>query len=263
MSYQYLEIDLRGRAAHVWMNRPERHNAFDEALIGELTEVFQRLGRDQRVRVVVLGGRGKSFSAGADLEWMRRAAAYTVEENLRDARAMARLFETIHRLPKPTVARVQGAALGGGAGLTATCDIAIASTQASFATTEVRFGIIPGAISPYVIAAIGPRSASRYFLSAERFDAAEACRIGLVHEVCAPESLDQRVDAIVAALLSGGPSAQAAVKKLIRDVAHRPVDEALIEATAKRIATVRATAEAREGIGAFLEKRQAAWLAAS
>jgi methylglutaconyl-CoA hydratase len=211
--------------------------------------------------VVVLGGRGKSFSAGADLNWMKRAASYTVEENLRDARALAQMLKTINRLSKPTLARVQGAALGGGTGLTTACDIAIASTQASFATTEVKFGIIPAAISPYVIAAIGARMASRYFLTAERFDAAQAHRIGMVHEVCAPEALDDRVNEMVEALLAGGPMAQNAAKDLIRAVVDRAVDDTVIEDTARRIAHLRATPEARDGIGAFLEKRKPNWLA--
>jgi methylglutaconyl-CoA hydratase len=163
MDYQTLEIETRNRVATVWMNRPEVHNAFDESLIRELTQAFERLDRDEAVRVVVLGGRGKSFSAGADLNWMKRAASYTVERNLRDARALAQMLKTIDRLSKPTVARVQGAALGGGTGLTTACNIAIASTQASFATTEVKFGIIPAAISPYVIAAIGSRRQTATF----------------------------------------------------------------------------------------------------
>jgi methylglutaconyl-CoA hydratase len=261
MDYQTLEIETRNRVATVWMNRPEVHNAFDESLIRELTQAFERLDRDEAVRVVVLGGRGKSFSAGADLNWMKRAASYTVEQNLRDARALAQMLKTINRLSKPTVARVQGAALGGGTGLTTACNIAIASTQASFATTEVKFGIIPAAISPYVIAAIGSRMANRYFLTAERFDAVEAHRIGMVHEVCAPEALDDRLDEIVGALLAGGPMAQNAAKNLIRAVVHRPVDDAVIEDTAQRIANLRATPEARDGIGAFLEKRKPGWLA--
>lgn len=261
MNYQTLEIETRDRVAYVWMNRPDVHNAFDESLIRELTQAFERLDHDDAVRVVVLGGRGKSFSAGADLNWMKRAASYTVEENLRDARALAQMLKTIHRLSKPTLARVQGAALGGGTGLTTACDIAIASTQASFATTEVKFGIIPATISPYVIAAIGARMASRYFLTAERFDAAQAHRIGMVHEVCAPEALDDRVNEMVEALLVGGPMAQNAAKDLIRAVVGRAVDDTVIEDTAQRIAHLRATPEARDGIGAFLEKRKPNWFA--
>jgi methylglutaconyl-CoA hydratase len=261
MNYQTLEIETRDRVAYVWMNRPDVHNAFDESLIRELTQAFERLDHDDAVRVVVLGGRGKSFSAGADLNWMKRAASYTVEENLRDARALAQMLKAINRLSKPTLARVQGAALGGGTGLTTACDIAIASTQASFATTEVKFGIIPATISPYVIAAIGARMASRYFLTAERFDAVEAHRIGMVHEVCTPEALDNRMNEIIEALLVGGPMAQNAAKDLIRAVVDRAVDDTVIEDTAQRIAHLRATPEARDGIGAFLEKRKPNWLA--
>jgi len=260
MDYQSLQIEIETGVATVWMNRPERHNAFDETLIEELTAAFLQLDQDSRVRAVVLAGRGKSFSAGADLNWMRKAASYTLDENLRDARALAAMLRTIHRLSKPTLARVHGAALGGGMGLTTACDIAIASTQASFATTEVKFGIIPAAISPYVINAMGARMASRYFLTAGRFDAQEAHRVGVVHDVCPPERLDERVKEVAAALLSGGPKAQTAAKELIRAVVHRSLDDALVEDTAQRIARLRATAEAKEGIGAFLDKRTPSWI---
>jgi len=241
------------------MNRAEAHNAFNETLIEELTRVFDTLGYDAGVRVIVLAGRGKSFSAGADLEWMERAAGYSSEENRRDARKLAKMIATIHRLPKPTVARVHGAALGGGVGLVAACDIAIASTQASFATTEVRLGMIPSVISPYVIAAIGRRQAHRYFLTAERFDAVEAHRIGLAHVVCEPGELDAKVAAVAQSLLANSPMAQAAAKELIFHVVDRPIEDVLIEETAQRIAKSRATAEAKEGIAAFLEKRKPRW----
>jgi methylglutaconyl-CoA hydratase len=260
VNYQNLEIETAGGVATVWMNRPDRHNAFDEALIAELTAAFAALDVDPEVRVVVLAGRGKSFSAGADLNWMRKAAGYTVEENLRDARSLAAMLKTIDGIGKPTLARVHGAALGGGTGLTTACDIAIASTQAVFATTEVRFGIVPAAISPYVIRAIGPRMASRYFLTAERFDAQEAHRIGMVHEVVAPEALDARIAAITDSLLTGGPKAQGVAKRLIRDVAGRSIDDAVIEYTAQCIGNLRATPEARDGVGAFLDKRKPDWL---
>lgn len=258
--YQTLAIETAGPAATIWMNRPERHNAFDETLIGELTEACKTLERDPGVRVVVLAGRGKSFSAGADLNWMQRAATYTVEENLRDAQALAGMLRTLAELKKPTVARIQGAALGGGTGLAAACDIAVASTAAFFATSEVRFGIIPAAISPYVVRAIGARQAYRYFQSAERIDALRARELGLVHEAVAPEQLDAKVAEIVAALLQGGPAAQTAAKELIRVVDHQPVNQSLVDETAHRIAHLRATPEAREGIAAFLEKRQPGWV---
>ena len=261
MPFTTLEIELNNQAATIWMNRPDLHNAFDEILIAELTAACIALDGDADVRIVVLGGRGKSFSAGADLNWMRRAANNGIDENLNDARALAGMLRTLAEMKKPTIARVQGAALGGGMGLAAACDIAVASTKAVFATSEVKFGIIPSAISPYVLRAIGARQATRYFQTAERIDAVRAREIGLVHEVTEPEALDAKVAEIVAALLAGGPNAQAAAKDLIRAVDHQPVNHTLVEDTAHRIAHLRATPEAREGIGAFLDKRQPGWLA--
>jgi methylglutaconyl-CoA hydratase len=209
---------------------------------------------------MVLTGAGKSFSAGADLNWMRRTAIYGEPENLADARALARLMQTLNELPKPTVARVNGAALGGGTGLVACCDIVIASERATFGTTEVRLGLIPSVIGPYVLAAVGPRHARRLMLTGERIGATEAARLGLVHEVAPAEQLDGAVERIVNELLKNGPAALAAAKHLIRDFCGRPIDAALIDDTAKRIARLRATPEAREGVGAFLEKRPPAWL---
>jgi methylglutaconyl-CoA hydratase len=255
-----LEIELKGPVATIWMNRPDLHNAFDEILIAELTAACVALDEDSDVRVVVLAGRGKSFSAGADLNWMRRAANNGINDNLNDARALAGMLRTLAEMNKPTIARVQGAALGGGMGLAAACDIAIASTKAVFATSEVRFGIIPSAISPYVLRAIGARQAYRYFQSAERIDAVRAREIGLVHEAVEPEALDAKVQEIVASLLQGGPLSQAAAKDLIRAVDGRPINDTLVEETAHRIAHLRATPEAREGIAAFLDKRQANWI---
>ncbi|HEX9813228.1 MAG TPA: enoyl-CoA hydratase/isomerase family protein [Burkholderiales bacterium] len=259
MTYQTLEVETRDGIATVWMNRADAHNAFNEKLIEELTRAFESHGHDPAIRVMILAGRGKSFSAGADLEWMGRAARYSDEENRRDARKLSKMFTTIHRLPKPTIARVHGAALGGGVGLTAACDIAVASKGASFATTEVKFGMIPSVISPYVIAAVGQRQAHRYFLSAERFDAAEAHRIGLVHLLCEPEELDKRVATVAEALAANSPMAQSAAKELIFHVADRPIEDVLIEDTAQRIAKSRASAQAKEGIAAFLEKRKPRW----
>jgi methylglutaconyl-CoA hydratase len=261
-----LDIERRSQAgqtvAWVWMNKPEVHNAFDETLIAELTATLQALDADPTVRVVVLAGRGKSFSAGADLNWMQRQSAASAEENLADARRLAELFRTLSLLAKPTIARVHGAALGGGMGLASACDICVASERAVFATSEVRFGIIPSAISPYVIRAIGERQAYRYFQTAERISAARARELGLVHELATDsDALDAQVQALVDALLAGGPQAQAAATDLIRAVANRPVDAAVIEDTARRIATLRATPEAREGLSAFLQKRPAAWTA--
>jgi methylglutaconyl-CoA hydratase len=258
-----LKIERRGAAAWVWMNRPELHNAFDETLIAELTSAFEELDADPAVRAIVLAGEGKSFSAGADLNWMKRQGAAPLEDNLSDARRLATLFRTISMCRTPTLARVHGAALGGGMGLASACDICVASTKAQFATSEVRLGIIPAAIGPYVVRAIGERHAYRYFQSAERIGAERAREIGLAHEVAEPEALDAKVQEIVDALLAGGPLAQAAATDLIRAVAHKPVDDAVVEDTARRIASLRATPEAREGLTAFLEKRPAEWVPAS
>lgn len=262
MGYSTLRIDQRGAAVWVWMSRPALHNAFDETLIAELTEVFTGLDRDPAVRALVLAGEGKSFSAGADLNWMKRQGAAPLEANLSDARKLATLFRTISMCATPTLARVHGAALGGGMGLASACDICVASTKAQFATSEARLGIIPAAIGPYVVRAIGERHAYRYFQTAERIGAERAREIGLVHEVAEPEALDAKVQELVDALLACGPLAQAAATELIRAVAHRPVDDELVEDTARRIATLRATSEAREGLNAFLEKRPPAWVAA-
>ena len=259
MPFQTLQIELNGPVATLWMNRPEMHNAFDEILIAELTAACIALDTDKDIRVVILAGRGKSFSAGADLNWMKRAANNGLDDNLNDARALAHMLRTLAEMKKPTVARIQGAALGGGMGLAAACDIAVTSTRAIFATSEVKFGIIPSAISPYVLRAIGARQAYRYFQSAERIDAVRAREIGLAHETVEPEMLDAKVQEIVDSLLQGGPLAQAAAKDLIRVVDGQPVNETLVEETAHRIAHLRATPEAREGIGAFLEKRNPAW----
>ena len=261
MPFQALEIQLTGPVATIWMNRPDLHNAFDENLITELTAACIALDTDKDVRVVILAGRGKSFSAGADLNWMKRAANNGVDDNLNDARALAKMLRVLAEMKKPTIARVQGAALGGGTGLTAACDIAVASSKAFFATSEVKFGIIPSAISPYVVRAIGARQAYRYFQSAERIDAIRAHQIGLVHETVEPEQLDAKIAEITAALIQGGPLAQAAAKDLIRAVDNKPINDNLVEDTAHRIAHLRATPEARDGIAAFLDKRQPAWLA--
>ena len=260
MPFQALEIQLTGPVATLWMNRPDLHNAFDEILIAELTAACIALDEDQDVRVVILAGRGKSFSAGADLNWMKRAANNGIDDNLNDARALANMLRTLAEMKKPTIARIQGAALGGGMGLAAACDIAIASTKAVFATSEVKFGIIPSAISPYVLRAIGPRQASRYFQSAERIDSSRAREIGLVHETIEAEALDAKVQEIVSALLQGGPLAQTAAKDLIRAVDGQMINQTLVEDTAHRIAHLRATPEAREGIAAFLDKRQPNWI---
>lgn len=261
MSEETLIIDTAtdGRAT-VTLNRPDVHNAFDDHLIQLLTRELEALDRDPSVRVVVLAAAGKSFSAGADLNWIKRTADYSEAENLADAKALAGLMKTLSGLSKPSVAAVQGAAYGGGVGLIACSDIAIASETAVFSLSEVKLGLIPAVISPYVIAAIGQRQAHRYMLSAERFDAREALRIGLVHQVTTAEGLEAGVGHMVETLLANGPEAMAETKKLIAAVAGRPRDDTLIADTAARIARVRGSEEGREGVAAFLEKRQPGWI---
>jgi methylglutaconyl-CoA hydratase len=242
------------------MNRPELHNAFDDAMVADLTAELKRLDGDEKVRVVMLSGSGRSFSAGADLGWMRRMVTYTREENLADAMALAGLMQTLNGLGKPTIALVHGAVYGGGVGLVACCDIALASKQASFCLSEVRLGLIPAVISPYLIAAMGERACRRYFLSAELFDAEEACRLGLVHEVAEDiDALQKRGSQLSDLLLQNGPSAMAEAKQLIASVSGRPLDGALMADTAARIADRRVSAEGQEGLAAFLEKRKPSW----
>ncbi len=236
------------------------HNAFDETSIAELTHALVALERDDAVRAVVLLGHGKSFCAGADLNWMKRMAGFGEKENLADAMALATLLKTLYRLPKPTIARVHGAAYGGGVGLVACCDIAIAAQQATFALTEAKLGLIPATIGPYVVEAIGARAARRYFLTAERFEAAEAYRIGLVHDLVLIEELDARINELLGALVVAGPHAQAESKALLRAIAHRPIDDAVSADTAARIARIRKSPEGREGVAAFLGKRRPAWI---
>ncbi|MDB5885026.1 MAG: enoyl-CoA hydratase/isomerase family protein [Polaromonas sp.] len=260
MNYTTIEIESRNACAWVWMNRPDKHNAFDELLIGELTTALTALDTDLSIRAVVLGGRGKSFSAGADLNWMKRQGEASADDNLMDARRLAELFRVLAYMSKPTIARVHGAAMGGGMGLAAACDICIASAQATFATSEVKLGIVPAVISPYVVRAIGERHSYRYFQTAERITAVRAREIGLAHEVTEPDQLDAQVQSVVGALLAGGPLAQAAATDMIRAVANRPVTPTLIEDTAQRIAHLRSTPEAKEGLSAFLEKRTPQWM---
>ena len=252
------QIDGDGNAT-IALNRPELHNAFDPEMGAEMITALERLEADPKVRAVVIMGQGKSFCAGADIEHMRRSAKFTKEQNREDARAMAQMFHTLYRLNKPTVARVHGAVRGGGLGLVAACDIAIGSRDATFRLSEVRLGIVPAVISPYVVAAIGERHARRYFLSGEEFDAAEAHRMGLLHEVAELEDLDAAVRRVLAALDCGGPQAMMAAKQQVGKVARAGISDALIEDTARTIADLRATAEAQEGLGAFLEKRAARW----
>jgi methylglutaconyl-CoA hydratase len=256
-----LAVERQGPIGLITMNRPERHNAFDDALIAELTEALRSMEAEDGIRVLVLSGAGKSFSAGADLNWMKRMAGFSMDENRRDAMGLATLMRTLAHLRKPTIARVHGAAYGGGVGLVACCDIAVAAQSASFSLSEAKLGLIPAVVSPYVVAAIGERAARRYFLTAERFDAAEAWRIGLVHELVGDhESLDDKIGEIVDAMLACSPSAQREAKELIRAVASRPVTSELIQDTAERIARIRSSPEGREGVAAFLDKRKASWV---
>lgn len=259
MSDTGLKVEIDGGVARLTLARPEIHNAFDDTVIAAFSEALDRVANDAAVRVVIVAGEGKSFSAGADLEWMRRMADYGEAENLADARALAAMLRALNELPKPTIARVQGAAFGGGVGLVACCDIAVASQTAIFCLSEARLGLTPSTIGPYVVAAMGAHNARRYFLTAERFDGAAAERAGLVHMVTAPDQLDSTIDGLVETLLQNGPAAMAECKGLIRNVARGPVDEAMIEGTAQHIARVRASAEGREGIRAFLEKTVPAW----
>ncbi len=255
-----IELELRPAIAVLTLNRPEVHNAFDQKLISELTAALRRLDRDPSVRAVVLAGAGKGFCAGADLHWMREMAGYSRAQNLADANALARMLATLNRMSKPTIARVHGAAYGGGVGLVACCDIALGTPEATFALSEARLGLIPATISPYVVEAIGARAARRYFLTGERFGADEAYRLGLLHELVPLPELDARINDILGALLITGPAAQAECKDLIRAVASRRIDARLIADTARRIARVRASPEAKEGVDAFLNKRKASWV---
>jgi methylglutaconyl-CoA hydratase len=256
-----LATEQQGPLGLVTLNRPERHNAFDDALIAELTEALRSMEADDSVRLVILGGAGKSFSAGADLNWMKRMSGFSKDENLRDAMGLGALMRTLAHLRKPTIARVHGAAYGGGVGLVACCDIAVATQAATFSLSEVKLGLIPAVISPYVVAAIGERAARRYFLTGERFDSGQAWRMGLVHELAIDDAdMDERINTIVGALLECGPVAQREAKELIRAVNHRPVTSEVIQDTADRIARIRSSPEGREGVTAFLEKRKAAWV---
>jgi methylglutaconyl-CoA hydratase len=257
--FETLEILRDGQVATIWMNRPDRHNAFNAQVIAEMTQAFELLGADESARVIVLAGHGKSFSAGADLNWMKAAGEASFEDNLADARKLAAMLRWLAQMPKPTIARVHGAALGGGMGLAAACDICVAATAASFATSEVKFGLIPSAIGPYVLRAIGARQASRYFLTAERIDARKALEIGLAHEVVEEDELHRTVVTMAEALLAGGPRAQGAAKALIRDLAGQSINDSLAEETARRIAVLRGGGEAREGLSAFLDKRPPRW----
>ena len=259
MVYKTLLVEERDGVLFVTLDRPDVHNAFNDELIAEAIELLGSIGGGD-ARAVVLGGTGPTFCAGADLNWMKKMAGFSRAQNLADAKALAAMLTALNQLPKPTIARVHGAAFGGGVGLIACCDIAIGTPDAVFALSEARLGLIPATISPYVIEAIGARAARRLFLTAERFTAAEAFRLGLLHDLALPTELDARIDDVLSLLLKAGPRAQAECKTLLRAVAHRSIDADLIAETAERIATVRASPEGKEGVAAFLAKRSAAWV---
>ena len=260
MRHETIEIQAGLGVAVLWLNRPDVRNAFNETMIAELTAAFGELERDPAVRAVVLAGRGKVFCAGADLNWMKRMGEVDFDENRKDAMAFGTMLNRLHALAKPTVARVHGAAFAGGMGLIAACDIAVASTDTEFCVSEVRLGLTPATISPYVLAAMGERAARRYFLTAERFPAAEAYRIGFVQELAQPAELDATVNAILGELVQGAPGAHVATKELIHAVAKRPITPETRADMAGRIASARASEEGREGVRAFLEKRKPAWM---
>ena len=255
-----LNIVQSGFVATVTLNRPEVRNAFNDQVIAELTQAFSELGARDDVRVIVLAANGKAFCAGADLNWMRRMADYSRAENLADAAKLAEMLRVIATCPKPTVARVQGDVYAGGLGLVACCDVAVAADTAGFCVSEVKIGLIPATISPYLVRAMGVRAAQRYFLTAERFSAAEAHRVGLVHEVVAMTELDNTVNAIVGALAVASPDAVRTCKRLIDDVTGKPITPELIAMTVDGIADIRASAQGKEGVQAFLQKRKPNWL---
>jgi methylglutaconyl-CoA hydratase len=256
-----LTVNCTQRVAVVWMTRADVRNAFNETSIAELTDTFRSVGADPDVRAVVLAAEGTAFCAGADLEWMRRMAQYSHDDNRADARKLATMLRTIHECPKPVIARVHGPAFAGGVGLVAACDIAIASLNAEFCLTETKLGLIPATIAPYVLRAIGFSQARRYFLTAEKFDAAEAFRIGLVHDIVPGDELDAKINGLLGTLMLTSAEAVTAAKKLVRELAYHPIDDAVVEDTAERIAHARASADGREGIASFLEKRKARWVA--
>ena len=256
-------LDIRRPSPHVaevWLNRPEVRNAFNEGVIAELTAVFTELAADTALRAIVLGGHGKAFCAGADLSWMRAMAEYTWDENRADAQALADMLWAIYRCPVPVVGRIHGDCYAGGVGLAAVCDVLVAADVATFCLSEARLGLLPATIGPYVVRAMGEQAARRYFVTAERFSAAQAQAMGFVHELCAVDALDAKVAEIVATLVANGPMALRACKLLVQDVAGEAITPELRSETARRIADIRASSEGREGVQSFLGKRKPAWL---
>ena len=260
MKSTFLTVEAAGPVATITLTQPDVRNAFSDEVIADITRAFTWVGAQAQVRAVVLAAEGPAFCAGANLNWMRAMADYTREENLVDAGKLAEMLRVIYTCPKPPIARVQGDVYAGGMGLVACCDMAVAASHAGFCLSEVKIGLIPATISPYVIRAMGPRAAHRYFLTGERFDAAEALRTGFVHQVVEAEALDSAVDGLLKHLLSASPAAVQACKKLVLDVAGREVDEALIAETVAGIADIRASAEGKEGVQSFLNKRKPNWL---
>lgn len=261
LNLQRLKLTVDGHVARVTLDRPDVRNAFDDATIVELTAAFRALDDDATVRAIVLAASGPAFCAGADLNWMKRMAGYSDTENRADALGLATMLNTIYACKKPVIARVQGDAYAGGMGLVAACDIAVSADTANYCLSEARLGLMPATIAPYVIRAMGARAAHRYFVSAERFDAAEALRIGYVHQVVKADQLDAAVDALAAAIAANSPNAVVECKRLVVDLADKAIDEVLIADTADRIARIRASDEGREGVRSFLEKRKPSWLA--
>jgi methylglutaconyl-CoA hydratase len=260
-AYETIQVTIADHVATVTLDRPDVRNAFSETMIGELTRAFTELASNDHAKVIVLAAAGKAFCAGADLNWMKKMSGYSDAENRADALLLARTLKTIHDCPKPVVARVQGDVYAGGTGLVAACDIAVAAREAGFCLSETRLGLLPATIGPYVIRAMGERAARRYMLTAERFDAAEALRIGYLHEVVDADALDAAVARFVDILKANSANAMHETKRLIRDVATAPLDDALLEDTAGRIAAIRASDEGKEGIRSFLEKRKPSWVA--
>jgi methylglutaconyl-CoA hydratase len=260
MTFTTLTISREGKTATVTLNRPDVRNAFNETTIAEIAQAFRELGADADLRAIVLAANGPAFCAGADLNWMKKMAGYTHAENQADALQLAEMLRTIYLCPKPVVAKVQGDCYAGGMGLVAACDIIVAVDEANFCLSEVKLGLIPATISPYVIKAMGENASRRYFLTAERFSAQEALRIGFAHEVVAADALDFKVKEIVKALVNNSPNAVQQAKVLVREVVGQTVNDALLADTAERIAQIRASEQGREGVASFLEKRKPSWL---
>lgn len=260
MNLTTLEVSVNHRVAVIWLAREAVRNAFNEVSIAELTQAFNEFGRDNQVRAIVLAAKGPAFCAGADLDWMRRMADYSHEENRADAMKLATMLRTIYECPKPVIARVHGDTYAGGVGLVAACDIAVASISASFCLSETKLGLIPATIGPYVMRAIHPNAARRYFVTAEKFDAGDAYRMGLVHEIAPDDELDAKVNEILGALMLTSQSAVAEAKRLVRDLTARPIDDSLVADTARRIADIRVSEDGREGVRSFLDKRKPRWV---